>query len=283
MTYCFLRFPGGRLKAVTLSYDDGHRSDIRLSETITRYGLKCTFNLCSGLIGKGEPFLTAEEIREHILDKGHEIAVHGEYHRACGLVRPADCVRDVLNCRLALESRFGGIIRGMAYPDSGIRHFENGASYEEVRRILQGLGIAYARSLGGDNDRFDLPTDWYNWVPTAHHANPKVLDFIEKFHSIRDFDYPARNTPRLFYLWGHSFEFENTGWELLETICARLSGHEDVWYAANTEIYDYVAAYNSLIFSADGLTVYNPTLVRLWMYADGAILTIDPGETKRIG
>ena len=45
MRYRFLRFPGGRDKAVTLSYDDGNRNDIKFSDIITKYGLKCTFNL----------------------------------------------------------------------------------------------------------------------------------------------------------------------------------------------------------------------------------------------
>ena len=45
MKYFFPRFPGGKGKAVTLSYDDGCPEDIRFSDTISKYGLKCTFNL----------------------------------------------------------------------------------------------------------------------------------------------------------------------------------------------------------------------------------------------
>ena len=40
----------GKKKAVTLSYDDGVESDIRLLEILNEYGLKCTFNLNSGLM-----------------------------------------------------------------------------------------------------------------------------------------------------------------------------------------------------------------------------------------
>ena len=36
-----LRFPGGKRKALTLSYDDGVRQDIRLAELLNRYGVKC--------------------------------------------------------------------------------------------------------------------------------------------------------------------------------------------------------------------------------------------------
>ena len=44
MNYMFLRYPGGKAKAVTLSYDDGCRDDMRLVETLNRHGIKCTFN-----------------------------------------------------------------------------------------------------------------------------------------------------------------------------------------------------------------------------------------------
>ena len=39
-------------KAVTFSYDDGVTQDIRLIELLNQYGLKCTFNLNSELLGK---------------------------------------------------------------------------------------------------------------------------------------------------------------------------------------------------------------------------------------
>ena len=41
-----------KLKAVTFSYDDGVTQDIRLIELLNKYGLKCTFNLNSELLGQ---------------------------------------------------------------------------------------------------------------------------------------------------------------------------------------------------------------------------------------
>ena len=43
-----LRYPGGRCKALTLSYDDGVQTDVRLIEIMKKNGLKGTFNLNSG-------------------------------------------------------------------------------------------------------------------------------------------------------------------------------------------------------------------------------------------
>lgn len=282
MRYRFLRFPGGLYKAVTLSYDDGCKDDIRFSETICAHGLKCTFNINSGFISEkeGDWHLTREQIKKYLIDTGNEIAVHGKYHLAPGKQPPICGIRDVLECRTELENDFGMIIRGMAYPDSGITRFENGADYADIKHYLKDLGIVYSRTLGGDNDSFALPTDWYAWMPTAHHTNPELFGYIDKFLNEPMSSYDASQTPGLFYLWGHSFEFENNkNWDLLDKICSALSNKPDVWYATNIEIYDYVSAYDSLIFSADGSTVYNPTLLTVWFTEDGKLFSVKSGET----
>ena len=282
MRYRFLRFPGGLSKAVTLSYDDGCKDDIRFSETICAHGLKCTFNISSGFIAEkeGDWHLTREQIKKYFIDTGNEIAVHGKYHLAPGKQPPICGIRDVLECRTELENDFGMIIRGMAYPDSGITRFENGADYADIKHYLKDLGIVYSRTLGGDNDSFALPTDWYAWMPTAHHTNPELFGYIDKFLNEPMSSYDASQTPRLFYLWGHSFEFENNkNWDLLDKICSALSNKPDVWYATNIEIYDYVSAYRSLVFSADGSTVYNPTLLTVWFTEDGKLFSVKSGET----
>lgn len=283
MKYRFLRYPEGRSKAVTFSYDDGCRHDLRLAKTLSKYGIKCTFNLSSGSIlkNKSDWNLTKEEILEYVIKAGHEIAVHGEWHKAPGLVSAIDGIQDVLNCRSDLEKAFDMIIRGMAYPDSGITNFSNQANYENIKHYLKDLGIVYSRTLQGDNNLFRLPDDWYAWMPTAHHTNPKVLEYADEFIAIdTDKQYCSKQYPRLFYLWGHSFEFaNNNNWELLDAICEKLSGKEDIWYATNIEIYDYVKAYDSLVFSADGSRIYNPTLITVWFDIDGTVYNIKSGET----
>ena len=284
MKYRFLRFPGGKTKAVTFSYDDGCRQDLQTVKVFEAYGMKATFNIPSGHIAEKSSggTLTEEELRENILAKGHEIAVHGQRHKALGLVRPVDGIQDVLNCRLELERRFGRIIRGMAYSDSGILDWTNEASYENVRHYLKDLDIAYSRTLGHDNNRFQLPTDWYEWKPTAHHDHPQILQWAKEFVEM-DVNslYCSSRHAKLFYVWGHSFEFEqNNNWQHLNDICEALAHKEDIWYATNMEIYEYVMAYNSLVFSADGSRVYNPTLVEIWIdYNDGTMCSVKPGET----
>ena len=282
--YCFLRYPGGKAKAVTWSYDDGVRFDVPMARILEKYGMKCTYNINSGYMDS-ERKLTAEDIRKELLDHGHEVAVHGKFHKAPGLCSATAIAADVLDCRRELEEMFGMIIRGLAYPDSGITNFQSGEEYPKVKQILQDLGIAYARTLGGDNNSFKLPQDWHAWMPTAKHTNPNILDWAKDFVEL-DVNklYGANRWPRLFYIWGHSYEFDrDNNWDHLEEICRVLGGHEDTWYATNMEIYEYVAAYRQLIFSAEGSLVYNPTLHEIWMNVDGVEYVLKPGETKRIG
>ena len=284
MRSVFMRFPGGKAKAVTLSYDDGCREDLKLIEILNRYGIKCTFNLNS-LSMRGNSGLTKEEISEHILSGGHEIAVHGANHRPNGNQRTLDGIRDVLDCRLELEETFGIIVRGMAYPDSGITLFSNSSSYETVKNYLKELDIVYVRTLGGDNNNFQMPADWHAWMPAAHHKNPKALEYADEFLKLdlSEKVYHASRAPRLFYLWGHSYEFKrDNNWDLAEKLCEKLTSKDGIWYATNMEIYDYTTAYNSLIRSADSRIIYNPSLTKVWFDVDSVLYSIKAGETIKI-
>ena len=279
MRSVFMRYPEGKAKAVTFSYDDGVPQDKRLAELFDKYGVKATFNFNCDFF---HPNYTKEQIKEYFLSKGHEIAIHGAKHRANGNMRAIEGIIDVLDCRLELEDKCDSIIRGMAYPDSGITQMGNFGQYEQIKNYLTELDIAYARTLGGDNNSFMLPQDFHAWMPTAHHDNPDIMEYIDQFLDldISEKVYHAIRIPRLFYIWGHSYEFDrNNNWDHIEEICKRLSDNEQIWYATNIEIYDYVQAYKSLRYSANGCKVYNPTLYTIWIDVDKKLYAIKSGET----
>ncbi len=281
MQYNSLRYPGGKFKAVTFSYDDGPRFDIKLADIMNKNGIKGTFNINGGWIGTSEAdwHLRAEDIQKYILDAGHEIAIHGNYHRAPGMVSPCLGIQDMLDCRRKLEETFGIIVKGMAYPDCGIRVLKGNNTYEKIREYALNLGIVYARTLGGDNTEFDLPNDFFAWMPSAYHLNPHVLDMIERFNDLTEDDLLC-GQPKLFYLWGHSSEFDQlNNWSLFEQICDKLGGHDDYWYATNMEIYNYVEGYNRLVYSADEQLVFNPNLFPIWFEVDKKMFCVKPGET----
>jgi hypothetical protein len=121
-------------------------------------------------------------------------------------------------------------------------------------------------------------------MPTAHHDSDNVFELIEKFVNYKQTDtYLARRIPKLFYLWGHSYEFEQrNNWSHLNDLLKILSGKEDIWYATNIEIYEYVEAYERLVSSANGNVIYNPTAKTIWFTVDGEHYKLASGETLNL-
>jgi len=272
----FMRFPGGKAKAFTLSYDDGVRQDKRLAEIFNKNGLKCTFNINTAIYdapsaenpNKGR--MSLEEMLPTY--EGHEVAVHTLTHPFLEKLPLALVTREVLDDRSNIEKNFGQIARGMAYP--------YGTYNDGVVDCLAACGIVYSRTVRATH-KFGIPEDWLRLDPTCHHADPDLPALTDTFlgkHNGR--------APWLFYLWGHSYEFdfgkERNNWEHAEDFCARLGGQPDVWYATNIEVYDYVQAYRSLVFSADAKTVYNPSATEVFFACGAGTVSVKPGETVHI-
>lgn len=256
-----MRFPGFRDKTLTLSYDDGVAQDKRLIEIMSKYGLKGTFNLNSGMFGKvatqNTGRMTADEALKLYTESGNEVAVHGYKHLSLADVDSAVAINDVIEDRKVLESLFGRVVKGMAYA--------NGSYNDSVVEQLKLCGIHYSRTTESTRD-FKLPTDWLRLGATCHHNDPRLMELAEKFVTFSVGEYTWRNYPRMFYLWGHSYEFDNdNNWHVIEDFAKYVGGREDIWYATGGEIYDYIKAYERLEFSADGSLVYNPTTTDVYI------------------
>ena len=268
--YAFLRFPGFRKKALTLSYDDGTVYDKKMVEILDRYGIKCTFNLNSGLMGK-ERRMTKDECIELFGNSHHEVAVHGKEHMSLLDVNVTFGLRDISDDRRELENMFGRIITGMAYAFGDYR--------DDTPDMLKHCGILYARTCV-ETERFDMPSNMLLWPSTCIHRNPRLFELLDKFLDST----PARHIwvdePRLFYLFGHSYEFNDYNeWELLEEFCRKAGGRDDVWYATNMEIYEYKRAYDSLIYSYDGTKIKNPSAIDVYASIMGKEIMIPAGDT----
>ena len=61
-----------------------------------------------------------------------------------------------------------------------------------------------------------------------------------------------------------------------------MGGHDDVWYATNIQIVDYVNACRSIITSADGKTLHNPTCTDVYADIDGKPVVIPAGQTVKL-
>lgn len=272
----FMRYPGGRKKALTLSYDDGVEQDIRLIDIMKKNGLKGTFNLNSGLYaeegtvyphGTVHRRMTEKMVTEVYGGSGMEVAVHGLTHPFLEQLPVNLCTAEVMKDRENLEKQFHTIVRGMAYPF--------GTTSEMVAGTLRQAGIAYARTTVSTGD-FRLPSDWLRLTATCHHGDERLKELAEKF--VED---TVIYGSWLFYLWGHSYEFEaDENWDVIEKFAAYMGNRDEIWYVTNLELYDYMTAYDRLLFSADGMMAYNPTNIDVYFDKDGSSYCLKGGERK---
>lgn len=278
MSYRFLLFPNFRKKALTLSYDDGVKQDKRLLEIMSANGIKGTFNINSGkfALEEGALRLTEKTAKELYEKYGVEVACHGVKHLSLNLVPSPEAVADVINDRINLENIFGKVIRGMAYANG---HYDDNAV-----EILKQCGIAYCRTCI-TTEKFNIPTDWLRLPTTCHHKNPRLMELLDAFlkDDKNSYFWSNSNNPKLFYLWGHSYEFDNDdNWKVIEKFCEKAGKRDDVWYATNIEIYDYVTAYDRLEFSANGKFVKNPSCIDVCLDWYGKEVVAKAGQTTII-
>ncbi len=227
MTFQLMLFPDFKDKAFTMSYDDGTRADFRLIEIMQKYGLKGTFNLNSGRM-QADKKVKPEEVCDLYLKTGNEVAVHGVNHLTLTAVSEDRMIDDILNDRKSLEGITGQIIRGMAYA--------NGAYNDSVVDVLKKCGILYARTTISTHD-FKINDDWLRLPATCHHNDEQLFALADVFLSNKKHGYFWANQPKLFYLWGHSYEFDNDNtWDRIEEFAKKIGNREDVWYATNGEI-----------------------------------------------
>lgn len=221
----------GKKKAFTLSYDDAVESDIRLVSILNRYGLKATFNVNSGIIGTDDSWkfgdftvrrLSLEGIQD--LYQGHEIAVHGVKHLNPGELGARELEAEFLQDKIALEEIFHTEIKGMAYP--------YGVYNDLVVETLEHMGLAYGRTVEESHGFGLQENSRMRFQPTCHHKDEKVFELLDRFIAMEP------EHPQLFYLWGHSYEFDGDhNWELIEDICKKISGHEDIFYGTNAQVF----------------------------------------------
>ncbi|MBI5830773.1 MAG: polysaccharide deacetylase family protein [Armatimonadetes bacterium] len=262
-TYARLLFPGGRRRALTMSFDDGRTHDRRLVAIFNQHGIRGTFNLNSGHLDR-DRYITSAEVKS--LFAGHEVAVHTVTHPSLPKLTDEQVRREVMDDRVALEALVGYAVRGMAYPGGG--------ADQRVADLLPELGIVYSRLVPG-TEQLAMPLDQpCLWNCTCHHDG--CAEQAERLLT-------SDACPALLSVWGHSYEFEDKGnWELIEQFCARVGGRDDVWYATNIEVFDYLAAARALHVSADGSFIANAGAGSVWLDVAGRAVELKPGLITQV-
>lgn len=271
----YMLLKDGKRKVLTLSYDDGVVQDIKLIGIMDKYGLKGTFNINSGLYfpedTQREKFygrMKLSEAKQLYSNSGHEVAVHAYTHPPLDRLKHEEVICEIIKDRTSIEQEYKTVARGMAYP--------YGTYSNEVMDILKMCGICYSRTTKS-TEQFTLPVNWLELHPTCHHNNHNLMKLAKDFA-----ERPIHNPGicQMFYLWGHSYEYDNdNNWNIIEEFAKYIGGREDIWYATNIEIYDYIKAYENLQTSVDNKIIYNPSSIDVWVSVNHEIYCIKGGET----
>ncbi len=225
----------GKKKAVTFSFDDGVSQDIRLIELFNKYGLKCTFNLNSELLGLDGTLdrngrtvrhdkIKPEAVKE--IYKEHEVAAHTLTHPFLPSCTDEEIIRQVENDRQNLSRLCGYEVVSMAYPCGG----EN--NNDRVAEIIKkNTGIKLARTITSTHS-FSAQENLLRFNPTVYYIDERLDEIVDEFLALDS------SEPALLYIWGHSYEMdaEYITWEKFEEVCKRVSGHDDIFYGTNKEV-----------------------------------------------
>ncbi|MCR5151092.1 MAG: polysaccharide deacetylase family protein [Clostridiales bacterium] len=225
----------GKKKAVTFSYDDGVTQDKRLIEILNKYSLKCTFNINSAHLGTSNSLFIDGVTVAHCKPKpeeiktiysGHEIAGHTLTHPLLTKLSEEEIINQVEQDRLRLSEYAGYEVVGFAYPCGG-KNYDSRVS--EI--IRNNTGAKYCRTIES-NASFEPQKNLYEFKPSVYH-----MDFEKLFDLGRRFLELETDTPKILYIWGHSYEFDvHNTWAQFEEFCKMISGKSDIFYGTNKEV-----------------------------------------------
>ena len=197
--------------------------------------------------------------------RAHEVAVHTVTHP--NLCQLPDCqvIDEVIQDRRNLEELVHYPVRGMAYP--------GGCRWRARYRPAEGLRHRLFPRRGHDRPLLAAEEN-LNWKCSCHHWGLEPL--IEPFLGEGD-------DLRLLSCWGHAYEFDQrSDWDVIERQLDRLGNHDEVWYATNIEVFDYIAAFKALDFTVDGRFVTNRSALDVCLRLGKKSLTVHAGETAEL-
>jgi peptidoglycan-N-acetylglucosamine deacetylase len=264
-------YPDGNNKALIMSYDDGLIEDIRLIKLFDENKIIGTFNLNSELLGttklwpqKNAPAIVASYVSKDsllLIYKNHEIAAHSAAHRDFKNLNDSEILEEVVTDIDNLNRLTKRKIVSMAYPF--------GNSNQHIAELISNTGLTNARIVS-DTYTFSLPDTFLLWHPTCHDS--KALDLID--------DYLALNISKLsvFYVWGHSWEFNDAKrWNDISKFCEEIGNRKDIWYVGCGEFIDYQIALKRLIITKESIS--NPIdNIEIWFKQDGIMKVLKPGK-----
>lgn len=225
----------GKSKALTFSFDDGVAQDKRLVEIFRAYGMRCTFNLNSGIQtatngweDKGVKINRMNMKGLPQLYAGHEIAVHSLTHPDLTKYDEETIYNELYQDKRILEQVFEQPVVGMAYP--------YGTFNDTVVSVIKQVGLKYARTVWSTGKFLTPSRDPERLLrlpATSHCQDANLMELGKRFLELS----ADPEHPQIFYVWGHSYEYDvNHNWENIEAFCKLMAGQKDIFYGTNAQV-----------------------------------------------
>lgn len=215
----------------------------KVLEALDKYNVKATFFVPGAVIREYE-----NAVKE-IVERGHEIGCHGDYHENFGTLTVDEQKRAISNAIETIKEVTGKDPVGFRMPEGEIN--------SETLDIVKQLGLKYSSSLSDDDmpyihenglvelpirwETFDLPYFIFTWdppMPRGQGRSSNVKDVLNNFN------YELEGAKRFGTLVNYQFDPTTAGEQgrifILETILERLCQDERVWLASCSEIAEYV-------------------------------------------
>jgi peptidoglycan/xylan/chitin deacetylase (PgdA/CDA1 family) len=216
------------------SVDDGHPSDIKVAELLSKHGLQATFFIPIKN-REGREVLAPPQIRE--IGQKFEIGSHTYDHCYLNSVDIAEAQYQVSKGKHQLEAMLGKQVTGFCYP---------GGKYGPTHvAMVQATGFRYARTtmnlcFEAGQQAFEMPTTYQfyphprnvylrnfakagNWSRRHEGLRLALLhaNWIERLYAL--FDHACEHDS-VFHLWGHTKDIEElNAWQELDRFLAHVA------------------------------------------------------------
>jgi len=110
---------------VSITFDDGYVSQLKMAKTLVRLGIRATFFIITHLKSfEGKPLLTInEEYIAELIEMGHEVGSHTAAHKVLTDLDHFELGEELKSSKKYLEDVTGKEVLGIAYP-YGLYNFQ---------------------------------------------------------------------------------------------------------------------------------------------------------------
>ena len=237
---------------VTTSWDDEDRSGLKVTEILRRYGVRGTFYVPTGRLGR-DPFFSEADLRT-VSAAGFEIGAHTVSHAILTDVDDEELQREVGDCKAMLQETLGTEVTMFCYPKGRFN-----------ARVVSAVALAGYRGARGtqmltSSTAFDCFA-----IPTTVQAYPhRRSNYVHNLIRLGAFGALVRSVPDLigfdgwlelgkktvdrvlrqggvWHLYGHPWEIEKLGlWGQLEEMLQYVSNRSGVQYVTNGQLLESV-------------------------------------------